>query len=612
MSNWQAVRAALRLLNRRDRRILGLLIAVQFALALLDLAAVILIGLVAALSAASVSGEIPGQVGQLLDFAGLSDTPTLTTALVIAVLAGLLFITKSILSFLVMRRSYRFLASRQAIISGKLAALLFSKSILQTQKRSSQETSYALVQGANAATLGVLGGAVVVSSEAVLVTVLFIAVLGIDPVVAIFAVAFFALVALLLHRVLSGWAAQLGRGLSESEIASIAAVQESLRTYREVSVTYRRGFFVERFRGLRWRSAGFQADLQIMSQVSKYVFEVALVIGAALLAYSQFVTKDIVAAVSVIAVFLAATSRITPALLRLQGALLQMRSAGGIATTTFQLAEELLTDGHETWSADERSAPQDASRDSEYPGFRPALRVESVTFTYPGAEAPAVLGSNINVAPGTSLALVGPTGAGKSTLVDLILGILTPDEGRVLLADAPPSETVARWPGAVAYVPQDTAVIAGSVRTNVAIGLPPELVDDDAVWRSLEAAQLADFFRHEREGLDTVVGEHGVRLSGGQRQRLGLARALYSSPRFLVLDEATSALDAETEVAITSALEGLGAGITRIVIAHRLATVRDCEQVAYIHQGRIEHVGTFEEVRSMVPNFDRQAQLLGL
>jgi len=207
---------------------------------------------------------------------------------------------------------------------------------------------------------------------------------------------------------------------------------------------------------------------------------------------------------------------------------------------------------------------------------------------------------------------VGPTGAGKSTLVDLILGILAPDQGRVLIGDGPPSETVARWPGAIAYVPQDTAVIAGSVRSNVAIGLPPELVDDHAVWRSLESAQLADFFRNEREGLDTVVGEHGVRLSGGQRQRLGLARALYSEPRFLVLDEATSALDAETELAITDALQALGPQITRVVIAHRLATVRDCEQVAYINAGRIHHVGSFAQVRDAVPDFDRQAQLLGL
>lgn len=612
MTSRRAIRAALDLLNRRDRRVLALIVAVQFFLALLDLVAVVLIGLVAALSAASVSGVIPPQVKSAIDALGLEDSPVLTVALVMAVIAGLLFITKSILSFIVMRRAYRFLANRQAVVSGTLASLLFSRSILQTQKRSSQETSYALVQGATAATLGVLGSAVAAVSELVLVVVLFIAVLIIDPVVAVFAVGFFLVVSIALHRLLTNWVARIGRGFSESDIASVTAVQESLRTYREITVTHRRGFFVQRFQDLRRRSASFQADLQISQQITKYVFEVALIIGAALLAYSQFLTKGLVEAVAVIAVFLAATSRVTPALLRLQSALLTIRSSTGVATQTFSLAEELVSSrfvigGH--LDVLDTSRAQSAGYSAD---FVPALVVDNVTFTYPDAPTPAMEMASLSVSAGAALAIVGPTGAGKSTLVDLILGILQPDAGHVLISGCSPSEAVSRWPGAIAYVPQDIAVIAGAVRANVAIGFPSELIDDDAVWHALESAQLADFFRHEREGLDTLVGEHGVRLSGGQRQRLGVARALYSKPKFLVLDEATSALDAETEVAVTQALQSLGTDVTRIVIAHRLATVRDCDQVAYIHDGRLQCVGEFEEVRAAVPNFDRQAQLLGL
>ena len=612
MKNRDAIRAALALLSRRDRRILALLVAVQFFLALLDLVAVVLIGLVAALAASSVSGEVPPQVSSAIGFLDLEDSPVLTIALLMAVIAGLLFITKSILSFLMMRRAYRFLANRQAVISGNLASLLFSRSILHTQKRSSQETSYALVQGTNAATLGVLGSAVAAASELIVVTVLFAAVLFVDPMVAVFAVGFFLTVSIVLHRLLTNWVARMGRGLSDAEIASVTAVQESLRTYREITVTHRRGFFVERFRGLRWQSAGFQADLQISSQVSKYVFEVALIIGAALLAYSQFLTKGLVEAVAVIAVFLAATSRVTSSLLRLQGALLSMRSSSGIATHTFSLAQELTSFPDVIEVYVDVLDTSTAQRDADVTDFVSSLVVDNVTFTYPEAPTPALLGASLSAPAGSALAIVGPTGAGKSTLVDLILGILQPDAGHVLIGGHTPGEAVARWPGAIAYVPQDIAVIAGAVRANVAIGLPPEMVDDADVWQALERAQLADFFRHERDGLDTIVGEHGVRLSGGQRQRLGVARALYSRPKFLVLDEATSALDAETEVAVTQALQSLGSDVTRIVIAHRLATVRDCDQVAYIHDGRLQCVGAFEEVRDAVPDFDRQAQLLGL
>ena len=132
------------------------------------------------------------------------------------------------------------------------------------------------------------------------------------------------------------------------------------------------------------------------------------------------------------------------------------------------------------------------------------------------------------------------------------------------------------------------------------------------VWEALDRAHLSDLLRSEREGLDTVVGEHGVRLSGGQRQRLGLARALYTRPRFMVLDEATSALDAETERAISDALQELEGDVTLVIVAHRLATIRHCTQVVYIEQGRIEAVGDFDHVRRVQPNFDRQAQLLGL
>ena len=218
----------------------------------------------------------------------------------------------------------------------------------------------------------------------------------------------------------------------------------------------------------------------------------------------------------------------------------------------------------------------------------------------------------MEVPPGTSTAIVGATGSGKSTLVDVILGVLDIDSGEVLVADATPGLAVGRWPGAIAYVPQDVAVLSGTVRENVALGLPTEAIDDGLVSEALERAHLADFLRDSREGLETVVGENGVRLSGGQRQRLGIARALYSRPRLIVLDEATSALDAETESLVTNTLESLAGEVTLIVVAHRLATVRKCNQVLYLDEGRIVASGSFDHVRRVVADFDRQAELLGL
>jgi ABC-type multidrug transport system fused ATPase/permease subunit len=245
-------------------------------------------------------------------------------------------------------------------------------------------------------------------------------------------------------------------------------------------------------------------------------------------------------------------------------------------------------------------------------GFRPALQLMGISLTYPGSETPAIADTSLSVQPGESLALVGSTGAGKSTIADVILGVLVPDTGSVTLGGVAPTVAAQRWPGAIAYVPQEITVLDGSIRENVALGLPQEIVDDSLVWEALERAHLAATVRDERDGLDTVVGENGVRLSGGQRQRLGLARALYTRPRLIVLDEATSSLDAETERAVSSALGELEGDVTLVIVAHRLATIRHCTSVAYIEQGVLRAQGTFEEVRAREPNFDRQAELLGL
>jgi ABC-type multidrug transport system fused ATPase/permease subunit len=213
---------------------------------------------------------------------------------------------------------------------------------------------------------------------------------------------------------------------------------------------------------------------------------------------------------------------------------------------------------------------------------------------------------------GASLALVGSTGAGKSTLADLILGVLIPDSGVAFIGGLTPGEALATWPGAVAYVPQDVAMANGTVRENVALGMPAEIIEDDWVWNALDRAHLGDFLRDSREGLDTLIGENGIKLSGGQRQRLGIARALYTRPKLLVLDEATSALDAETERAISQTLQELEGTVTTVTIAHRLATIRHCDLVVYLENGEARAQGSFDEVRAIAPQFDRQAQLLGL
>jgi ABC-type multidrug transport system fused ATPase/permease subunit len=468
----------------------------------------------------------------------------------------------------------------------------------------------------SAATLIILGQGTIALSEITLLVVLAAGMLAISPAVTVFAIVFFLLISFTLQKVLAGRAGRIGERSAHIEVQSVATVQEALRTYREAVVSQRRGLYVQRFQDLRWRGAVNQTELQFVGLIPKYVLEIALVCGAGLLAASQLLTKDLSAAVAIIAVFLAAGSRIVPSILRLQTAAITIRSAAGQAAPTYELARE-LDQAHLTSATADSFGSIDPTTirnllQKGHQGFDASILISDVDLSYPGTSTPALAGVSLTLPAGSSLALVGPTGAGKSTLADVILGVLIPDSGMALIGGLTPAEALATWPGAVAYVPQDVAMANGTVRENVALGLPVEIIDDDWVWDALNRAHLGEFLRDSREGLDTVIGEHGIKLSGGQRQRLGIARALYTRPKLLVLDEATSALDAATEQAIAKTLQELEGTVTTVTIAHRLATIRHCDLVVYLEGGRAQAQGSFSEVRALAPQFDRQAQLLGL
>jgi ABC-type multidrug transport system fused ATPase/permease subunit len=236
--------------------------------------------------------------------------------------------------------------------------------------------------------------------------------------------------------------------------------------------------------------------------------------------------------------------------------------------------------------------------------------IQNVSFTYVGNSEPTIDNLTIKIEEGQQVAFVGTSGAGKSTLIDLILGLRFPESGGVSLGGMSPSTAIQKWPGAISYVPQQVHISDSTILANVAFGLQnPDL---DLVWAALEAAQLSPFVKGLPEGINSVVGENGSLLSGGERQRLGIARALYTQPRLLILDEATSSLDAQTEVDISTAIKRLRGSVTVLIVAHRLSSVKDSDCVVYIEKGRIIASGSFEEVKSEVPNFEKQARLMGL
>ena len=599
-----ALRECLDLLPAGDRRKFVIVSIAQVVLSLLDLLGVLLLGLVGALSVQGVSSRpASGAVSRVLEFMGLADNTIQVQVAVLAAIAATALVVRNIASMVVLRRSLFFLSRRAALLSAELVTRLLRQDLLFIQRRSSQSSVYAVTDGVTAIVTRVLSIIVGLASDASVLVVLAIGLAVVDPVTALGAMAFFGFVAWILNRVLSVKATKIGSELGMRSVESRELITESISAFREIAVRDRQEYYSRSIGKVREQISGLQAENAFMPQVSKYVLEISVVVGTTMLAAVQFLLYESPQATASLALFLAAGTRIAPALLRLQQGFLTIRTGLAEAEFTLSLIKELPK---ETASIDIEPAKR------SHEGFAPELTVSAGTLRYPGSETSAFIDVDCHIPKGSFVAIVGPSGAGKTSLVDVMLGLIQPTSGTFTLSNQDPRSAMKQWPGAIAYVPQDSMIADNTIRENVALGYPANEIHDDWVWAALEVAQLADFVTSLPEGIHTAVGERGAKLSGGQRQRLGIARAMYTDPMLLVLDEATSALDSETEQKVAQSIDGLRGSRTLIVIAHRLATVRKADQVLYMDKGRLVAAGTFEQVRAAVPDFDRQANLLGL
>ena len=596
---------SIRILPRSDQRKLLIVSALQIFLAMIDLIGVAAIGIVGALAVTGVQSQSPGsRLGQILEVLKLENFSFQSQVAVLAGVACTVLIIRTLFSVLATKRIYFFLSRRGATISGNLVSKLLSQTLTEVQTRSTQETIYSLSTGVMAITLGVVGGSISLLADFSLLIVLLLGLVIVDPLVAASSMTFFGLLGLTLYKLMNVKALKLGYENARLNVGSNEKITEVLESYRETFVRNRRMYYANEIGILRMKLANVLAEIQFMPSVSKYVIESSIVLGAILIAGVQFAVQDAKQAVAALAVFLAAGTRIAPAIMRLQQTLILIRNSVGAATPTLELIESL--------SRVKQNVNLELEPETEHDGFEPKVEITKVSFHYPKSEELALNAVSLLVKPGQSLAIVGPSGAGKTTIVDVLLGVLHPSKGSVKISNLDPSDAIQKWPGAMAYVPQDVKLINGTFRENICMGFSVEYASDEVCFRALEVAQLDGFVTSLPLGLETHIGERGMKLSGGQRQRLGIARAMFTNPKLLVLDEATSALDAQTEFAVAGGINSLSGSVTVITIAHRLSTVRNSDQVIYMNSGEILASGSFEYVRSSVPDFDIQAKLMGL
>ncbi len=596
---------SLKVLTKRERYLLLAVAVIQIFLSLLDLAGVLIVGLLGSLAITGVSNTNRGErVDLILNFLNIENLNLQNQVAIMGLIAAGLLIFKTLASLYFTRRTLYFLSRRSAQLSSILISKLLGQSLLKIQERSMQQTIYALTNGVSTITVGVLGTLVYLISDIALLLILTTGLFIVDTTIAFSTLFIFSLVGFLLYKFMHVRVRQLGNRQAELSIDSSEKLVEVLSSYRELVVRNRRYFYSNQFGKQRLELSNIMAENTFRQNISKYIMEMTIVFGAFLVSAIQFSTQTASHAIAVLAIFLAASTRIGPAVLRVQSGLLQIKASSGMASPTLELIENL-------GSEDSIEKVSDSIQ-TEHIGFKSEIELENVTFFYPGKEQPAVDHVNLVIKPGSVVAIVGPSGAGKTTLVDLILGVLSPDSGNVLVSGMSPVDAVRHWPGALSYVPQDVVITNSTISGNVTMGYPENESHRPFIDKALEIAQLSDFISSLQNGLETKVGDRGTSISGGQRQRLGIARALFTLPKLLILDEATSALDGETEANISASIQALKGHVTVVMIAHRLSTVREVDTVIYMENGKVAATGTFEEVRSRIKNFDRQAKLMGL
>ena len=606
--NQSLIWRASRILDRGDRKKSFFIFLAYALMGVLDVIAVFTIGIIGSLAVSGVASNQPGnRVKWLLELLHLTNKSLQTQVAILGTGAATILILKSLVSLYLSRRILLFLSRRSAYISQRLINQLLNQDIISIRDRSIQETIYALTTGVNTILVGVFGAALLLASDFFLLTIFGLTLFIVDTTVAVSSLVFFVGLGFLLYKYMHIRASELGETATRLSIQSSDKISEVVNCYRELLVKDRRSFYSHEIGSMRLSIAEAGAKLSAMNLLSKYIMEIAMVVGGIFVGALQFLTQPATRAVAVISVFLVSSARIVPGVLRVQTGLVGIRSAMATARPTLDLIEKYF----DVDLRKKNSVALPYTGDFTHKGFFGSIDIDNLTFAYPSRSKNAVEDISIKIDTGEFIGIVGPSGSGKSTLVDLMLGVLTSKNGLITISGKMPSQAIKTWPGAIGYVPQDANFINGTIKENICLGYSADQVPDEDIVPILKSAQLEDLLGLPL-GIHTQIGERGSKLSGGQRQRLGIARALFTRPQLLILDEATSALDATTEAKLTEYLEELKGKLTLIVIAHRLSTVRGADRLMYLNKGKVQGFGSFSELREFLPEFDAQANAMGI
>jgi len=571
-----ALRKTWQLLNARERRSetpRQMLMLVGMVLETLGVGLVI--PALSLMTQEDLAGRFP-VLGPLIAWLGNPGRERLVMIGMVALVAAYL-LKAAFLVFMVARQTH-FVFGVQAQLSQRLfAGYLRQPYTFHLQRNSAQLIRNAVGETELFSKMALMTGLTLLT-ELLVVAGITALLLAVEPVGAIVVMGMLGASALAFHWFTDKRIVSWGKKRQVHEGRRIQHLQQGLGGVKEVKVLGREEAFLAQYRE-HASGAAFAARHQAtLQQVPRIALELLAVCGlAALVLLMLGRNRPIDSLLPTLGLFAAAAFRLLP-------------SANRVITSIHNVRFSLPV--IEVLYAETRALADAAPSSSAVPTeLRDAITLEDVSFRYTAAGAHVLSDVSLCIRRGTSVGFIGGSGAGKSTLVDIILGLLAPDAGRVCVDGRDIREDRRGWQNLIGYVPQSVFLTDDSLRRNVAFGLPDEAIDEDAVWRALAAAQLEKFVRSLPEGLDTTVGERGIRLSGGQLQRIGIARALYRDPPVLVLDEATSSLDGATEASVMEAVHALHGRKTVIIVAHRMSTVAECDALVRLEEGRILETG---------------------
>lgn len=369
------------------------------------------------------------------------------------------------------------------------------------------------------------------------------------------------------------------------------AIEEALGAVKDIKILHREKFFVDRFSYGGKQKMNALIHTNFFGTIPQYIIEMVCIAGMLTAIVMKALSgTDMNSLVPELAAFAVAAFKLLPSV----GKIANHLNGISFLTPSIDIIYNDLRDTEDMLyieSKDESNPPDTTEASS--------IEIDRISFAYPNTEKDVLTDTSFSIPVGSSIGLIGTTGSGKTTLADIILGILYPKSGEVKFGSMNVHDYPMTWASKLAYIPQAIFLSDDTIRSNIAFGIDTADIDEEKVWMAADEAQLSNFIKSLPEGLDTKVGERGVRLSGGQRQRIGIARALYGDPEFLVLDEATAALDSDTEQAVMEAIDSMHGKKTMLIIAHRLTTIKNCDLILEVKNGKAVKVDREEFERAL-------------